>query len=103
MFCLFFLLDICGYLNGDNIEKWKKFVFGPEWTMPDCAVLLVIVCVYEKKIIIKSLDINKTLLTFISMDVATPPYHPRAATCNSLQEIGIFFSVKSPLIGVVYI
>ena len=31
------------------------------------------VCVWKKKLFIKSLDINKTLPTLISMDVETPP------------------------------
>ena len=49
--------------------------------MPDRAVLLVIVCVYEqKKRFIKSLDINKILPTLISTDVATPTRHYRDAT-----------------------
>ena len=38
---------------------------------------------------IKSLDINKTLPTLISTDLATPLRHPRAATYNSWQDIEI--------------
>ena len=39
---------LCGSWDGDNTEKWMKTIFGPEWTMPDRAVLLVIVCVYDQ-------------------------------------------------------
>ena len=78
----------------------EKIIFGPEWTMTDRAVLLVIVCVYEPKktLFIKSLDINKTLFKLISTDVSTSPRHPRAATFNSSREIEICLFVKSPLV-----
>ena len=67
--------------------------------MPDYAVLLVLMCVYEQKnTFYKSLDINNTLPTLISMGVETPTRHPHAATCNSLREIEICLFVKSPLI-----
>ena len=51
-------------------------------------------------VFIKSLDINKTLNTFISTDLVNPPCQPRATTCNSLREIEICLFVKSPLIKV---
>ena len=51
-----------------------------------------------KKLSIISLDINKTLPTLISTDVATPPSSWGTTTCNSSQEIDIFLFVKSPLI-----
>ena len=81
------------------MEKWAKIIFGPKWTMLDRAVLLVIVSVYEQKaLFIKSLDINNTLPTLISMDVANPPRRPRAATCNISRQIEIFLFVKYPLV-----
>ena len=94
----FAFLGLCGSWEGDNKENGWKNIFGPEYTMPDRAVLLVILCVYEQKTFRKSVDINKTLPKLISTAVATPPHRPRAATCNSLQEIDIFLFVKFPLI-----
>ena len=52
----------------------------------------------QKTLFIKSLYINKTLPTFISTDVDTPPRHPRAATCNSSRENEIYLFVKPPLL-----
>ena len=66
--------------------------------MPDLAVLLVIVCVYEKTHLIKSLDIKKTLPTLISTDMSPPPRQPRTAKCNSSREIDICLFVNPPLI-----
>ena len=86
------------------IQKiWGKTIFGPKWTIPERAVLLVIMCVYEQKkhTFIKLLDINKTLPTLIRTYVATPPRHPCSATCNSLREIEICLFSRYPILVLV--
>ena len=65
---------------------------GPCHFASDC------VCMTKKTLFIKLFDINKTLPTLISTDVATPSRHPRAAMCNSLGEIDICLFLKPPLI-----
>ena len=47
VFCLFFVYVGLG-MGIPEKNGWKN-IFGSEWNMPDRAVLLVIVCVYEQK------------------------------------------------------
>ena len=74
---------ICGSWDGDNIGNWVKNNFWPKIDHAGpCRFAINSVCVYEPKQIITSLDIKKSLPTLISTDVATPPCHPPATTCN---------------------
>ena len=81
------------------MEKWaKKNIWHQMDHTGRCRFASNCVCVWKKTLFIKSLDINKTLPTLFSTDVAIPPRHPRAATRNSLWEMDIFLFVKPPLL-----
>ena len=65
----------------------------------DRAVLLVIVCVYETKKTFYKITWHQQDLSYVDQHGRDEsPSSPRAATCNSSQEIEIYLFVKSPLI-----
>ena len=75
----------CRSWDGDNMEKWMEKQIWPEWTMPDRAVLLVIVCVYEQKNTFYKIALHQQDLAYIDQHRrGDSPSSSRAATCNSL-------------------
>ena len=71
--------------------------FGPEWTIPDRAVLLVIVCVYEQKNIYYKITWNQQDFTYVDQNGrGDSPLYLGNVTCNSLREIYICLFVTPP-------